>query len=60
MFQRGVNEIFNVFLGDLSDEKEVLEWIVQQKEDESIEDVDRETFLEYIESKDFLAVVFCE
>lgn len=46
--------------GDLSNEKEVLDWIVLQKNDESIEDVDRDTFLEYIDSKDFLAVIFCE
>lgn len=46
--------------GDLSDESEVFQWILTQKNDESIEDVDRETFLEYIDSKDFLAVVFCK
>lgn len=46
--------------GDLSDEQEVFQWILIQKNDESIEDVDRETFLEYIDSKDFLAVVFCK
>lgn len=47
-------------LGDLSDEQEVFQWILTQKNDESIEDVDRDTFLEYIDSKDFLAVVFCK
>lgn len=46
--------------GDLSDESEVFQWILTQKNDESIEDVDRETFLEYINTKDFLAVVFCK
>lgn len=46
--------------GDLAEESEVFQWILTQKNDESIEDVDRETFLEYIDSKDFLAVVFCE
>jgi hypothetical protein len=44
----------------LADESEVFQWILTQKNDESIEDVDRETFLEYISSKDFLAVVFCK
>ncbi|KAG5678994.1 hypothetical protein PVAND_008603 [Polypedilum vanderplanki] len=44
--------------GDITDEKEVLEWIIDQKNDESVEDVDRETFLNYIDTKDFLAVVF--
>lgn len=53
--------MLNIFVlsGDLSDEQEVFQWILTQKNDESIEDVDRETFLEYIDSKDFLAVVFC-
>ena len=46
--------------GDLGEEDEVFQWILTQKNDESIEDVDRETFLKYIEIKDFLAVVFCE
>lgn len=47
-------------LGDLGDEQEVFQWILTQKNDESIEEVDRETFLEYITTKDFLAVVFCK
>lgn len=47
-------------LGDLADEQEVFQWILTQKNDESIEEVDRETFLEYITTKDFLAVVFCK
>lgn len=46
--------------GDLSDEDEVFQWILMQKEDESIQDINRETFLEYSTSKDFLAVVWCE
>lgn len=48
------------YQGDLGEEQEVFQWILTQKNDESIEDVDRETFLKYIETKDFLAVVFCE
>ena len=47
-------------IGELEDEQEVFEWIIAQKNDESIQEVDRETFLSYIDSKDFLAVVFCE
>lgn len=46
--------------GNLLDESQVLEWMIEQRNDESIEDVDRETFLEYIDSKEFLAVVFCK
>ncbi|XP_070499226.1 uncharacterized protein hlk isoform X3 [Chironomus tepperi] len=54
-YETGVPIMFD---GDLSNEKEVLDWIILQKNDESIEDVDRETFLEYIDAKDFLAVIF--
>jgi hypothetical protein len=42
------------------DKNNILEWIVKQKNDESIEEVTREKFLKYIETKDFLAVVFCK
>ncbi|XP_011163664.1 uncharacterized protein LOC105198599 isoform X2 [Solenopsis invicta] len=44
--------------GNLLDETEVLEWMVKQKTDESIEEIDRETLLKYIETKEFLAVTF--
>uniref|UniRef100_A0A8D8UME7 Thioredoxin domain-containing protein n=2 Tax=Cacopsylla melanoneura TaxID=428564 RepID=A0A8D8UME7_9HEMI len=44
--------------GSLLDESQVLQWMIEQRDDESIEDVDRETFLEYIDTKEFLAVVF--
>ncbi|KAI5646564.1 thioredoxin-like domain-containing protein [Phthorimaea operculella] len=44
--------------GNLLDEHEVLDWMVKQKEDESIEEIDREQLFKYIETKEFLAVVF--
>ncbi|KYN00550.1 Putative protein disulfide-isomerase C1F5.02, partial [Cyphomyrmex costatus] len=44
--------------GNLLDETEVLEWMVKQKTDESIEEIDRETLIRYIETKEFLAVIF--
>ncbi|XP_047984239.1 uncharacterized protein LOC125224814 [Leguminivora glycinivorella] len=44
--------------GNLLDESEVLEWMVKQKEDESIEHIEREKLFKYIETKEFLAVVF--
>ncbi|XP_050667523.1 uncharacterized protein LOC126967136 isoform X2 [Leptidea sinapis] len=44
--------------GNLLDESEVLDWMVKQKEDESIEEIDRDTLFKYIETKEFLAVVF--
>lgn len=40
-------------------EYDVLDWIQDHLTDESIEEVDRDTMFEYIESKDFVAVVFC-
>lgn len=33
---------------------------MDQKNDESIEEIDRDTLSNYIETKEFLAVVFCE
>lgn len=42
------------------DETEVLDWMVKQKEDESIEEIDRNRLSKYIEAKEFLAVVFCK
>lgn len=34
--------------------------MVKQKTDESIEEIDRETLVKYIETKEFLAVIFCK
>lgn len=50
----------NIILGNLLDEHEVLDWMIKQKEDESIEDIDRDKLFKYIETKEFLAVVFCK
>ncbi|XP_046739155.1 uncharacterized protein LOC124407223 isoform X4 [Diprion similis] len=44
--------------GNLLDEAEVLQWMVKQKNDASIEEIDRETLVRYIETKEFLAVIF--
>lgn len=46
-------------LGNMENETDVLDWMIDQKSDESIEEIDRETLFEYIGSKDFLAVIFC-
>lgn len=55
-----VCELIYFVLGNLENETDVLDWMIDQKSDESIEEIDRETLFEYIGSKDFLAVVFCE
>ncbi|XP_055526873.1 uncharacterized protein LOC129719507 isoform X2 [Wyeomyia smithii] len=44
--------------GDLLNEYDVVDWMKDQKTDESIMEVDRDELLEFIETKDFLAVVF--
>ena len=44
----------------MENEEDVLDWMVGQKMDETIELIDRETLFQYIGSKDFLAVVFCK
>lgn len=44
----------------MENEQDVLDWMINQKQDETIESIDRETLFEYINSKDFLAVVFCK
>lgn len=46
--------------GNMLDEEEVLHWMIKQKTDESIEEIDRDTLFEYIDTKEFLAVVFCK
>lgn len=47
-------------IGNMLDESEILEWMMKQKMDESVEDIDRDTLFEYIETKEFLAVVWCK
>ncbi|XP_066251341.1 uncharacterized protein hlk isoform X2 [Euwallacea similis] len=44
--------------GNLLDLNEVLDWMVDQKNDHSIEQIDRQTLFKYIDTKEFLAVVF--
>ncbi|CAH1128575.1 unnamed protein product [Ceutorhynchus assimilis] len=44
--------------GNLLDVHEVLDWMTDQKNDQSIEEIDRQTLFKYIETKEFLAVVF--
>ncbi|XP_037043198.1 uncharacterized protein LOC119079410 isoform X3 [Bradysia coprophila] len=44
--------------GSMENEEDVLDWMVSQKQDESIEKINRETLFDYIATKDFLAVIF--
>lgn len=49
-----------IIQGDIANENQVLQWMVKQKTDESIEHIDREKLFEYIDNQDFLAVVWCK
>ena len=51
---------FYLPLGNIEKSNEVFKWILEQKADESIDLIDRETLFEYIGTKDFLAVIFCK
>uniref|UniRef100_T1GJY0 Uncharacterized protein n=1 Tax=Megaselia scalaris TaxID=36166 RepID=T1GJY0_MEGSC len=42
----------------MRDNQVVLNWILEQKMDETIEFIERDTLNEYITTKDFLAVIF--
>ncbi|KAL9914159.1 hulk isoform 4-T4 [Glossina fuscipes fuscipes] len=44
--------------GNIGDSGAVFKWILEQKADESIQLIDRETLNDYINTKDFLAVIF--
>ncbi|XP_017960067.1 uncharacterized protein LOC108653796 isoform X7 [Drosophila navojoa] len=44
--------------GNLESNEEVFNWILEQKADQSIELINRDQLIEYIATKDFLAVVF--
>ncbi|XP_066992317.1 uncharacterized protein hlk isoform X2 [Anabrus simplex] len=54
-YETGVPIMYN---GNLLDESDVLDWMIDQKNDVSIEEIDREKLFKYIETKEFLAVVF--
>ena len=43
----------------MDDSQDVFNWILAQKADETIEEIDRDSLTEYIGTQDFLAVVFC-
>ncbi|CAG0916199.1 unnamed protein product, partial [Notodromas monacha] len=53
------NKFPSIFEGDLLDEEQVLEWLVYQKLEDTIENINREMLNLMIETKDYLAVIFC-
>jgi len=48
------------FPGNLLDESNVLDWMIAQKQDLSIPEIDRDDLAELIVTKEFLAVVWCK
>ncbi|XKL68811.1 hypothetical protein PGB90_006580 [Kerria lacca] len=54
----GFEAFENKYHGNMLDESEVLEWMMKQKTDESVEDINREQLFEYMDTKEFLAVVW--
>lgn len=53
-------QIPNVYEGDLSAEEEVLQWLVLQKSEDTIETVNRDMLERLIEETQYLAVFFCK
>lgn len=56
-FEKGIPNLYD---GDLENEEEFLEWLVQQLEKDEIEDVTDEMLDKLIKTSKFLAVLFCE
>jgi hypothetical protein len=53
------NKVPSIFEGDLLDEDQVLEWLVYQKLEDTIENINREMLNLMIQTKDYMAVIFC-
>lgn len=54
------NEIPNVFEGNLSEEEEVLQWLITQKTEDRIELITRTMLESFVEDTQYLAVYFCK
>ncbi|GFQ72443.1 thioredoxin domain-containing protein [Trichonephila clavata] len=52
------HEIPSIYPGHLLKEKEVLSWLLMQKNEDTIENVNREMFFKLLEDQEFLAVLF--
>lgn len=56
-FEKGIPNIYD---GDLEEEEEILEWLVQQLEKDEIEDVTDEMLDRLIQEGKTVAVLFCK
>ena len=55
-FERKIPSIYE---GDMNAEEDVLQWLVQQKSEDTIESVNRELLDQLIETTHYLVVFFC-
>lgn len=53
-------QIPSVYEGDITAEEDVLQWLVQQKTEDTIESVNRELLEQLIETTHYLVVFFCK
>ena len=50
----------SIYQGDISAEEDVLQWLVQQKTEDTIESVNRELLEQLIVNTQYLVVYFCK
>ena len=53
-------QIPSIYEGDMTAEEDVLQWLVQQKTEDTIESVNRELLEQLIETTQYLVVFFCK
>lgn len=52
------NQVPSIYVGDLTEEEEVLEWLIKQRNEDTIENVNRDILFRMIAEKEYLAVLF--
>ena len=53
------NQVPNIFEGEIGEEEEVLQWLIQQKTEDRIELISREMLEKMVEDTQYLVVYFC-
>lgn len=46
--------------GDIQAEQDVLEWLIEQRHEDTIENINRQMLYTLIDTQDYLGVYFCE
>lgn len=49
-----------MILGDITAEEDVLEWLIEQRHEDTIENINRQMLYTLIDTQDYLAVYFCK